>query len=127
MAFNKKKKRRMIVDGQLYFWSANGNDGWIDLWIMAHVPCGQKLSCYFAYHQDFIPHSEGGYSTINQFIVTPYIVRQVILHGLQHGWKPLEPGPDLKLRHLDDQIDLRLDQNREHAIKAGVSVKKWIE
>ena len=118
MAFSKKKKRKITVDGQEYFWSATGDDGWINLYVMVNIQGGQKLWCQFDYHQDKTPHDDGGGFTLsNQFVITPYIVRQVIEYGLKNGWTPLEKGAEIRLGYLDDKIDLRLDQNKENEIK----------
>ena len=117
MAFSKKNKRRIVVDGQEYFWAASGDDGWINVRVMVDVQGGQALVCYFDYHHDRIPHGEGVVSLVNQFVVTPYTVGQVIRHGLANGWTPMSGGGELNLGHLDAVIDLRLDRNREDAIK----------
>ncbi|MCP4155334.1 MAG: hypothetical protein GY757_46845 [bacterium] len=41
--FSKKNKRKIIVDGKLYYWSASGNDGWIYLYIMTDTLKSPKL------------------------------------------------------------------------------------
>ena len=117
MAFSRKNKRRIVVDGQEYFWAVSGDDGWINVRVMVDVPGGQALVCYFDYHQDRIPRGEGAVSLVNQFVVTPYTISQVIRHGLANGWTPTTGGSELNLGHLDAVIDLRLDRNREDVIK----------
>lgn len=112
MAFNKKNKRPITVTDQRFYWSVTGGDGYISLMVMTEAHGSGRLSCNFDYHQDETKHE--GYSTLsNQFVVTPYIVRQAIEHGLKSGWQPFEKSPNLSLGPLDDKIDLRLDQNRE--------------
>lgn len=105
---------------QEYFWVASGNDGYIDLRAMA-IEGGQLLACTFGYHHRETPRSDGHTSLKQQFVVTPYIVRQVIEYGLTHDWKPLECGPEMSLGSLDDKIDLRLEVNREETIREGTS------
>jgi len=83
---------------------------------MVEIQGGQKLFCQFDYHQDKVLNDDGSISLSNQFVVTPYIVRQVIEYGLQNGWTPLGKGSELKLWHLDDKIDLRLDKNKENVL-----------
>ena len=105
MAFNKKKKRRIFVNCQEYYWSAKGNDTCITLSIMVDIQGGQKLMCCFDYHNDEQDRE-------NQFIITPYIVQQVIKYGLENGWTPLKKAKELKLGYLDEKIDLRLEINK---------------
>ncbi len=134
VAFSKKKKRRITVDGQEYEWVASGDDGWINLRVMVDIQGGQHLVCYFDYHQDRTRHEDGSVSLSCQFVVTSYIVRQTIEYGLAHGWRPLERGAELRLGHLDNKIDLRLNKNREEAfVKAeppldhGDARRRWFE
>ena len=115
MAFNKKKKRRITVNGQLFYWSATGGDNGIGLMIMSEVEGSGKVSASFGYHQieTIVTHGESQYTRLTtQFVITPYIVRQVIQLALKDSWKPLQKGKDLHLGSIDDKIDLRLDQNR---------------
>ena len=120
MAFTKKKKRKISVGGKEYFWSVTGNDGWISLTIMADVQGGSRLVCHFDYHQIPIKIEIYPLNTIfltNQFVITPYTVRQVIEYALTQDWKPFEKGADIFLGSLDDKIDLRLDKNRAENFK----------
>lgn len=118
MAFPNKKKRRITVDDQMYYWVASGNDGHIDLRVMVDNQGGQALRCCFDYHQeDHSPPGSGGHSLVKQFVVTPHIVRQVIELALSRGWTPASGGGCLNLGPLDHFPELRLSQNREYAIK----------
>ena len=119
MAFTKKQKRKIVVGDQEYYWVATGDDGWINLRVMVDVQGGQQLCCCFDYHQDRVPRGGGVVSLVNQFVVTPYIVRQAIEYALTQGWTPLTGGGELLLGHIDDKIDLRLDQNRVDTIKGS--------
>lgn len=115
MAFSKKNKRKITVGDKIYYWAATGNDGWIRLCIMTEVQESPRLNCNFEDHH-FPINSNIGERKItilaNQFVITPYIVRQVIEYVLSIGCKPFEKGTDLDLGHIDDEIDLRLDKNR---------------
>jgi hypothetical protein len=112
MAFTRKKKRRIIVDGHLLYWVATGDDGWINLSIMSDVEGAGIVFASFDYHHIQVPLPTGGFSMTDQFVITPYIVRQVAQLALAQGWKPLEKGKNLHLGSVDSRIDLRLDQNR---------------
>lgn len=114
--FSKKNKRKITVNNEVYYWTASGNDGWINLYIMTETPRAPKLICYFDYHHELVPKKEGKTSCSNQFVITPYIVRQSIEYGLAKGWTPFEKGKNLNLGHIDDFIDLRLDRNKENVI-----------
>ena len=111
MAFNKKKKRKIVVNEKIYYWSATGNDGWISLCIMTEIESSPKLNCKFEY-QHLPIESKYGKILANQFVITPYTVRQTILYALSIGWNPFEKGKDINLHHVDDKIDLRLAENR---------------
>lgn len=120
MAFNKKKKRKITVNENEFYWSATGNDGWITLTVMADVQGASKLICHFGYHQ--IPvklenHLINAVALTNQFVITPYTVRQVIEYALSQNWQPFEKGKILRLGSMDDKIDLRLDKNRADNFK----------
>ena len=74
---------------------------------------GQLLTTGFEYHSKWLSTSisPDGIKISHweqQLIVTPYIVRQVILYALSNGWEPKAVKPQLNLRNLDDEIDLRL-------------------
>jgi hypothetical protein len=115
MSFAKKNKGKIVVDDKVYFWSATGNDNFISLCIMTEIQGSSRLNCKFEYHQLPIKSKCGNReitTLANQFVITPYTVRQVILYALSIGWKPFEKGKDLDLYHIDDKIDLRLDKNR---------------
>lgn len=120
MAFNKKKKRKITVKDKEFYWSVTGNDGWISLIVMADVQGSSKLICSFSYHQ--IPvkienHPLNAVFLTNQFVITPYTVRQVIEYAFSQNWNPFEKEKDLVLGNLDDKIDLRLDKNRVNNFK----------
>lgn len=120
MAFSKKKKRRITVDEKIYYWSATGGDDWISLSVMADVQGGSRLFCDLEYHQIPVKAKDSEFNAVfltNQFIITPYTVREVIKYALSQNWKPLEEGADLFLGSLDDKIDLRLDINRADFLK----------
>lgn len=112
MAFTRKKKRRIVVDGYLLYWVATGDDGWINLSIMSDVEGAGLVLASFDYHHVQVPLPNGGFRLTDQFVITPYIAAQVARLALDEGWKPCEKGENLRLGPVDSRIDLRLDQNR---------------
>jgi hypothetical protein len=94
VTFSQKKRRKITVGDHDFFWVATGNDGYIDLCVSSEIKGSPKLLTAFDYHYD-------AQSSAKQFVVTPFIVRQVIEHALQNGWKPFEKGRDLELPAAD--------------------------
>ena len=122
MAFSKKKKRKIVVNDNEYYWSATGNDGWISLCVMTEIQGSSRLLCALDYHHIPIESQINGRNVTyltDQFVITPYTVRQVVEHALSIGWKPFEKGKDLFLGRIDDRIDLRLDKNRANNFKSN--------
>ena len=98
MALPKKRYRKISVNDKQYYWIASGNDGHIDLIIVSGETSFQKLFAQFDYKSDFIS------KTVRQFVITPKIVRQVIIYGLKNGWVPEQKGTDLNLGFIDGEI-----------------------
>lgn len=121
MAFSKKKKRKIVVNDEKYYWSATGNDGWVSLSIMTQIEGSSRLICSFRYHQIPIEQNTNNASEFtlltNQFVITPHTVRKVIEYALSKGWNPFDKGDDLNLSCIDDFVDLRFDKNRANNFK----------
>jgi len=94
MAIAAKGLRSISVDGHSYLWLVKGNDGYIDLIICDKSREGQLLRTSFHYYQTLLPTQAGGYRIVpgSQFVITPAVVKEVILHGLAHGWTPFAKG-----------------------------------
>ena len=93
MALPKKGLRKIVVNDPKFAWSATGNDDYINLSIVPFEKNGQLLTSNFKYHFKQISQTglEDGSKVTHlkqQFIITPFIVRQVILYGLINGWTP---------------------------------------
>lgn len=105
MAFSKKNKRKIVVRDRIYYWSAVGDNGGISVWVMADLNNSPKIKCRFRYHQEVKERFETPYgvgcSLHNQFVVTPYTVRQVIELALMKGWRPDQKGADIHLGYID--------------------------
>ena len=92
----------------------------VSLHIVANTENGQILYAPFPYLQDRTEFEDGSALLDNQFVITPYTVREVILYALSQGWKPLERGKRFHIANIEDKIDLRLDQNKENRIKGRI-------
>lgn len=113
MALPKKGLRKITVENVRYVWNTTGNDGWISLSIRHIDGDGQLLTAVFDYHSEKIGEftlldNSVGTSWKQRMLITPFIVRQVILYALTQGWTPTQKAPQLNLGSLDGVIDLRL-------------------
>ena len=110
MARSKKGKRSIIVDTQKYSWSTTGSDAGITLVITEYQDSLSTVIASFCYHPIIIKRDPktGSVTTKQSFIITPAIVREVILYALKNGWKPKQRAPQMTLGYLDDKINLNL-------------------
>jgi len=115
MAISKKGKRPIVVDNHKYRWQAYGMDYGIRVIIFSDANAnGQPLRAHFQYYHNTgsTELNGGGYSKGQQLIVTPQLVRQIILYGLSEGWTPLEDKKTLFLGYLDDVLDLQIGRHK---------------
>ncbi len=104
MVMAKKGTRQISVDGILYRWRLAPNDGYMLLVVETADHCHSQLTAYFVYH-DAPQSAAGGASKLFQRrIVSPGVVRQVILTALDRGWQPSFSG--LPPFHLHDAEQL---------------------
>jgi hypothetical protein len=113
MTLPSKGLRKILVDDMRYAWSATGNDGRIGLTIAPLEGDGQILRTSFGYHSKLIRKivKSDGSSIENyrqQFVITPFIVRQVIEYGLDNGWHPSKKGKQIYIENMDEKIDLNI-------------------
>ena len=111
MALPKKDSRRINVDGHQYSWITSGNDGCIDLIICSSECSGQRLLAQFDYHS-FHMVAEDSKSLKQKLSITPFIVRQVIIYGIESGWTPEKRNSELRLGFLDNKIDMKLNADK---------------
>lgn len=106
MALPKKGSRKIIVDGHSYIWIITKNDTVTTLTIASAEINGQTMIACF---DRFIKSSEGK----EYFVITPYIVRQSILYGLENNWKPHVSGGQIHLKNLTTELDLSSTGSRK--------------
>lgn len=94
----RKGTRSIVVDGRTYRWSARvDRDHWgPSVVIEQEGTGGQVLTSGF-----FFTHLGGSYKPALD-IITPDVVRRLILAGLTQGWKPEERG--LPPLHIDGKL-----------------------
>jgi hypothetical protein len=115
MALPKKGLRTITVKHKKFGWISTGTDGGVYIVVVA-LPQqnGRKLIWGTGYYYtppepDFNAQGKQiGVGYKNLTTITPYVVRQVIEHALEQGWKPGETATDPFYLHKDTVIDLRL-------------------
>jgi hypothetical protein len=84
MAIARKYRRKIVVEGQLYYWVARDNHDTINLTIeSAECRQGSKLLTRFS--------GCGICGTVRPIV--PSQVGRIILEALESGWRPQEKGP----------------------------------
>lgn len=118
MALPKKGLRTITVRNKKFGWISTGTDGGVYIVVVA-LPQqnGQKLIWGTGYY--YTPPSpvfdasgnQIGFGSKNLTTITPHIVRQVIEHALEQGWKPGVTATNPFYLQKDTVIDLRLPDN----------------
>jgi len=88
MAIAKKGSRCIDVEGILYRWVVSPDDGYMVLLVELVSEPGQRLEACFPYHNLFDPPEAGAFKVV----VSPRVVRKIILAALVNGWQPLQRG-----------------------------------
>lgn len=99
MAFNKKGKRKIIVNEQTFYWSLSF-DYYIPvpalcLSVMTEEKTNSRLSCYFNYSQ-----------SLDNWIITPKVVRQSIDYAIKKGWRP-NSKESFFLEGMDEKLGIK--------------------
>lgn len=113
MALPKKGFRKIVVNDITYVYKISGEDYGISFLIGLPNINGQLLTGNFPYNSNMVTNfnDEGIAKSWNIYprtIVTPKAIRQVILYGLNHDWKPIENLQMLSLGNLDKEVELQL-------------------
>lgn len=86
MAIAKKYRRKIVVDGLLYFWVVKDNLDSVNLIVELAESQGAKLRISF----DYIKM----YCGAEKQSIRPSFVRKAILDARAGGWRPEYPGPE---------------------------------
>ncbi len=95
-----RNKRKIIVDTQVYYWIAKGNYEIINLTIENSI--GNKLFAQFDY--DTL-NGKSNYFNF-PFVVTPYVVREIILYALNRNYSNTQKSKELHLGNMSKEIRL---------------------
>jgi len=91
MTLPEKGSRTISVNDTKYRWMVTGNDMIIDVIIEQDNVKGQKLLSGFDYHNG----ANEGYTATQERIVSPEVIKKLILRALEIGWEPGVQGkPD---------------------------------
>lgn len=108
MVISKKGKRKIKVNENVFYWSANFGTDILRLTIMTDEKSFSRLICEFNYKNRWLYFKEGKGDT---WILTPHIVRQSIDYGISEGWSPFEKGRDLFIENMEKILNLTSERN----------------
>ncbi|MFK7809862.1 MAG: hypothetical protein AB8F74_18795 [Saprospiraceae bacterium] len=93
-----KRKRKIIIDDQIYYWIAKGKFDVINLTVENAI--GNRLFAKFNY--DTL-HKNSSYYAF-PFVVTPYVVRETILYGINKDYLSTKKGKAIDLGNMSEII-----------------------
>lgn len=110
MGQSNKKNRRITVAGIEYLWRASGDSGYISVSVWPASLPHRGLWGTLRYDETRtpfeLPSGTKGYSSSQQLVVTPKIIRRIIEYAVErHDFDPAVKAPQLKLFDLDPHID----------------------
>lgn len=107
MALSKKKKRRIIVGENVFYWMYKFEKDILRLTVLSDEKTHSRLICDFRYKDIWLyfkENVENESSQITSFKLTPNIVRQVIEYGIANGWKPFTKAKNFIIDNLEDNV-----------------------
>ena len=114
MAISKKKKRKITVNQDVFYWFYKFEKDILRLIVMTDEKSHSRLVCSFGYKNFWLYFkdiAEGKDFKIPTWNLSPKIVRQVIDYAVLYGWKPFEKGKDFVIQDAENKIDLgEIDQ-----------------
>lgn len=113
MGYTFKVTRKITVEGEHYRWAVKDQGDGLILLVKPIAKLSTPLTCSFSIRTAADTETQYGSITPSNgterlFIITPHVVRQVIVHALQKGWTPAVNGPAVSLYNLDPQDFLKL-------------------
>lgn len=93
MGLPKKGTRIITVNETTYRWVVSPSDGYLYLIIEHNDFSGQRLNAGFKFHNTYVYDKDNEYQKWAQrCLITPSLVKSVILLALDKGWKPQARG-----------------------------------
>jgi hypothetical protein len=89
----KREKRPITVDGEAYRWILSPNDGFLTLVVYSQNRLGQRLIAHLSYEEKWVEDASGVRRSAGHRIVTPRLVRKIILDARLRGWDPAATKP----------------------------------
>lgn len=108
MSLPKKGSRKIKVNRIEYLWIAKGNGQDINL-IIAPKQNGVKIICSFDYDTEY----KDSHLFANPFVITPYVVGEVIRFALNKGYSPEKKTTQMNLGNLTKKLKLNLSGERK--------------
>lgn len=121
MAFSKKKKRKITVGENVFYWMYKFEKDFLRLTVLSDEKINSRLICDFRHKNIWLYFKENTgneSSQLTSFKLTPNIVRQVIEYGMSNGWKPFTKAKNFIIE--DDVFNFSTDtllENCESAIQ----------
>lgn len=107
MGLAKKETRIIIVNETTYRWVVSPDSGYLHLVIEHKDLPGQRLIAGFKYHNTYVSDKDNEYRRWAQRrLITPSLVKSVILIALDKGWKPTESGLGYFSLWLDEEFPI---------------------
>ncbi|MBW4605312.1 MAG: hypothetical protein KME29_38625 [Calothrix sp. FI2-JRJ7] len=93
MGLPKKGTRIITVNETTYRWVVSPSDGYLYIIIEHSDFSRQRLNAGFKYHNTYVSDKDNEYRRWAQRrLITPSLVKSVILLALDKGWKPTQRG-----------------------------------
>lgn len=115
MAISKRKKRKIIIDEDVFYWVYKFQNDVLQLIVMTDEKTHSRLICDFtfkelnAYFRELVK-DDGFYKDklliLSPGVLTPFVVRQTIDIALSQGWKPFQKEKDFTLKNIAHKIDI---------------------
>jgi hypothetical protein len=110
MAISKRKKRKIIVNQNIFYWIHKSHKNFLRLIVMTDEKSNSRLICDFEALDPWLNFKEIVENRIEHedklLIITPSLVRQIIEVALMSGWKPFEKCGDFILKDIEKKIDI---------------------
>ncbi|HEY8559324.1 MAG TPA: hypothetical protein VIL74_02890 [Pyrinomonadaceae bacterium] len=115
MSVNKRNKRKITVNENVFYWLYKITDDSLRLTVMTDEKAHSRLVCdlkyknLWLYFKELVKDDEfykDKLSMITPGVLTPWAVRQIIDYALQNGWKSFEKGADFVITDIEDKIDI---------------------